>query len=112
MKPIAGLDQFPFVIGGLQVTAAKIEGQVFVNELYVIKQRTFDSYDLISENFKIYKDIKITGRNKDKSTLLYDDDDDIAKSLANNTFCIKEADAINKKYGFGIQYQSNKNKIT
>ncbi|EOR9074221.1 hypothetical protein FOI42_RS03805 [Escherichia coli] len=112
MKPIAGLDQFPFVIGGLQVTAAKIEGQVFVKELYVIKQRTFDSYDLISENFKIYKDIKITGRNKDKSTLLYDDDDaEIAKSLANNTFCIKEADAINNKYGFGIQYQSNKIKL-
>lgn len=112
MKPIAGLDQFPFVIGGLQVTAAKIEGQVFVKELYVIKQRTFDSYDLISENFKIYKDIKITGRNKDKSILSYDDDDDdIAKSLANNTFCIKEADAINNKYGFGIQYQSNKIKL-
>ncbi|EON7637321.1 hypothetical protein ABV23_RS02350 [Escherichia coli] len=112
MKPIAGLDQFPFVIGGLQVTAAKIEGQVFVKELYVIKQRTFDSYDLISENFKIYKDIKITGRNKDKSTLTYDDDDaEIAKSLANNTFCIKESDDFNKKYGFGIQYQLNKIKL-
>lgn len=112
MKPIAGLNQFPFIIGGLQVTAAKIDGQVFVNELYVIKQRSFDSFDLISDDFKVYKYIRITGKSKDRKLLNYNDDDkDIADSLENNTFCIKEADAINNKYGFGIQYQSNKIKL-
>lgn len=47
MKPIGGMNQYPFIIGGLTITAAKINGIEYVKNLYIHQQRSYNTFDLI-----------------------------------------------------------------
>ncbi|QOE32360.1 Ig-domain containing protein [Klebsiella phage Muenster] len=111
-RVIAKQNHYPFVVDGLKVTAANVNGTVHVGDLFVYKQRTFDVYDLISTDGTVYTFIRLVHRDSNLVALKYSDaDEDIADSLAVNTFCIKESDPKTGVEGFSILYQLNKVKL-
>lgn len=112
--PIAGENQYPFLIGGLLVDSAKIDGVVYSKELYIYKQSSSFMFDLIhATTGRIFKDVIVTWYNDKALRLNYNDTSlYIAKQLPERTFAKKVQDPSRGIYGFMVMYHLNKIKVS
>lgn len=105
-KPIAGMGDLPYNIGGFCITAANIDGDLKYN-LNIFQQRSSTIFDLIDTDFNVYTFISITNYSSDNKKLIPTETaEEIAQKLNKNTFVIKVDDA------FISSFQSNKIKLS
>lgn len=111
-KPIAGRGQRPFNINGILVNGAKSEGEKFIKNIFIYKQRSYNVYDLIDDLGKVHEYMTLVYRNENGEILKYTDlDVDITDSLKEGTFYIKEQDPSRGIFGFSTLYQYKKIKV-
>lgn len=108
-KPIAGQNQFPYTIGGFLVDGANINGVTYAKKLYIHKQRSYNTYDLMDVSGNIYRFIKIGYRDTDGNKLNYFDvDEDLVETIPENTFFLKIQDPSRNIFSFVRIYQWHK----
>ncbi len=111
-KPIALTGRLPFSIDGIEITGAKINGEAILGKLYILKQRSAHTYDLIDESGKVYEYVQMVYRNKDSHIMNFDDSDEsLVESLRDNTFFIKLKDEEADIEGFCTMYMIHKIKL-
>lgn len=106
MKPIAGMGDLPYNIGGFCVTAANINGELKYN-LNILQQRSSNVFDLIDTDFNVYTFVSLTSYDKNKIKLDPSKSaTELAALLPKNTFVITvdSSDTI-------TAFQSNKIKL-
>lgn len=112
VHPIAGRNQYPFTINGIIVDGAKIDGNTYVKDLFIHKQRSYNMYDLIDASGEVYEFIEITWTSTEGVDLNYFDNSSfIVEQIRNNTFFIKIQDIPRNIYGFITLMQLNKIKV-
>jgi hypothetical protein len=112
-KPIAGKGQYPFIINGIVVDGAKINGISYVKTLYIYKQRSYNMYDLIDSDGNVFEFISITWRTETLIPLKYSDSSNFSVLLIkDNSFFIKTQDVSRNIYGFITLLQENKLKVS
>lgn len=108
-KPIAGQNQFPYTIGGFLVDGAKINGVTYAKKLYIYKQRSYNYYDLMDIEGNIFQFIEIGSRDTDGKKLNYFEvDENLVKTIPDNTFFLKIQDPSRDIYSFVQIYQWRK----
>lgn len=106
MKPIAGMGELPYNIGGFCVTAANINGELKYN-LNILQQRSSNVFDLIDTDFNVYTFVSLTSYDKNRKKLDPSKSaTELAVLLPKNTFVITvdSSDTI-------TAFQSNKIKL-
>lgn len=108
-KPIAGEGQFPYSLDGKIINGAKIDGDDYVGELYIFKQRSDTLYDLMDDTPTVYPYISITSRDKDNVKMdVSTADAALTANLKDNTFFIKETDPVTSVDDFVYIYHLHK----
>lgn len=108
-KPIAGQHQFPYGLTGFLVDGANINGVRYAKKLYIYKQRSYNTYDLMDEDGTIFRFIRIGYHDIDGNRLNYFDiSQELADKIPINTFFMKIQDPSRGIFSFVRIYQYHK----
>lgn len=109
-KPIAGTNQYPFSVNGINVEAAALYDGRKLTNIRIYKERSDVMFDLIDpSNLEIQRRLLLTGLDKNNNLLnVSDTTDALADKLEPGKFCISVVNDNNEVVGFAVKLMSHK----
>lgn len=110
MKPIAGINDYPYGVCGFIVDGALLKNGTKLKGLRIYKQRSIHMFDLIDpETEVVYQKVQLTGYNTSNRVLDYSlTDDQLLDIIPVNSFYVRGYNDDMTRYGFVIRFLYNK----